>query len=63
MLRSYEDINRQLHPNVGAVDVHIESPDLVPTLGSEQAAGYDIKSKEDYVLKPGERRLFRQVCF
>lgn len=32
---------------------------IVPTRGSAGAAGYDLYSTEDYVLKPGERKLFK----
>jgi len=32
---------------------------IVPTKGSDGAAGYDLYSTEDYVLKPGERKLFK----
>ncbi len=31
----------------------------VPTKGSSRAAGYDLSSLEDYVLRPGERKLFK----
>ena len=32
---------------------------IVPTRGSSGAAGYDLYSTEDYILKPGERKLFK----
>ncbi len=32
---------------------------IIPTRGSEYAAGYDLYSTENYVLKPGERKLFK----
>lgn len=32
---------------------------IVPTRGSAGAAGYDLYSTEDYVLKPSERKLFK----
>jgi len=32
---------------------------IIPTRGSEGAAGWDLRSAEDYVLRPGERHLFK----
>ena len=32
---------------------------VIPTRGSAKAAGYDLYSTEAYVLKPGERKLFK----
>ena len=32
---------------------------IVPTRGSVKAAGYDLYATENYVLKPGERKLFK----
>jgi len=32
---------------------------IIPTRGSSKAAGYDLYSTESYVLKSGERRLFK----
>jgi dUTP pyrophosphatase len=32
---------------------------IVPTRGSMKAAGYDLYSTEFYILKPGERKLFK----
>jgi dUTP pyrophosphatase len=32
---------------------------IIPTRGSSRAAGYDLYSTESYVLKPGERKLFK----
>ena len=32
---------------------------ITPTRGSAGAAGYDLYSTEDYILKPGERKLFK----
>ena len=32
---------------------------VIPTKGSEGAAGYDLYATDSYTLKPGERRLFK----
>ncbi len=37
----------------------LESKAIIPTRGSTGAAGYDLYTTEFYVLKPGERKLFK----
>lgn len=37
----------------------LNSSAIVPTRGSIKAAGYDLYAIESYVLKPGERKLFK----
>jgi dUTP pyrophosphatase len=32
---------------------------IIPTRATKGSAGYDLSSKEDYALAPGERRLFK----
>jgi dUTP pyrophosphatase len=37
----------------------LNSSAIVPTRGSIKAAGYDLYATENYILKPGERKLFK----
>lgn len=50
-----------LNTRTHALTVEVErlDPDaIIPTQGNPGDAGYDLYSKEDFVLNPGQRRLF-----
>lgn len=50
-----------LNTRIHALTVEVErlDPDaIIPTQGNPGDAGYDLYSKEDFVLNPGQRRLF-----
>ena len=52
----------KVHPFKNMVTIQFKkltSLAQVPTRGSDFAAGYDLYSTEDYVLQPGERKLFK----
>ena len=54
-LDSIEDFTQSLKLTVGLVKTHPNAK--LPTKGSEEAAGYDLYSVEETVLKPGEIKL------
>lgn len=57
-MRKFERISFEQFKKDVSDDKNIYDNMILPTRGTKKSAGYDIRSVEEYILKPGESKAF-----